>query len=290
MAGDERLKELEERYEGYAVYDRDGDEIGKVEDILVDDNGREEYIGVKLGSRGPRSTLIPVEAVRVNERECTVEVAQTRERLEGAPTFDDNITPELEERIRWHFGLESTGPVAEHGSHGRSTGAETGERPSEDAEDVYNERSREHAGQEEPRSYRVLRRRDQGGAIDNAGRDYQGTEPVFRPVRRGERDDERVEDAGRRVGAPLPDPGGREHGDPALSGAVDGERGNLTDYYSEFVESHGGGETEEVFDLPPDEDSGARGEGGGRTRVRRRTRRQESNKFHQEESEYRSDY
>lgn len=290
MAGDERLKELEERYEGYAVYDRDSDEIGKVDDILVDDNGREEYIGVKLDSRGPRSTLIPVEAVRVNERECTVEVAQTRERLEEAPTFDDDITLELEERIRRHFGLKSTGPVEKHGSRGLSTGAEAGERLSEDAEDVYNERSRERAGQEEPRSHRVLRRRDQGGAIDDVGRDYQGAEPVFRPVRRGERDGARVEDAGRWVGAPPPDPGGREHGGPALPGEVHGGRGDLTDYSLESVESHGGGESEEVFDLPPDEDSGARGEGGGRTRVRRRTRRQESNKFHQEESEYRSGY
>ncbi len=31
---DERMRELEERYEGYEVYDRNGEKIGKVDDLL----------------------------------------------------------------------------------------------------------------------------------------------------------------------------------------------------------------------------------------------------------------
>jgi hypothetical protein len=124
-AGDERLRGLEERYEGYAVYDRAGDEIGKVDDILVDDNGHEEYIGAKLGSFGPRSTLTPVEAA-ARRRAGTHRRGRANQRApQRGPTLDDdNITPELEERMRRRFGLERPKPIAEHGSRGRSTGVD----------------------------------------------------------------------------------------------------------------------------------------------------------------------
>jgi hypothetical protein len=62
MANDERLRELEDKYEGFTVYDRDGDKIGKVDDLFVDDSDREEYIGVKMGLFGlSGTTLIPME-------------------------------------------------------------------------------------------------------------------------------------------------------------------------------------------------------------------------------------
>src|SRR3982750_992750 len=75
VARGDRLKELEERYEGYAVYDRDGERIGKVDDLFVDEADREEYIGVKMGFFGLKSTLIPMETVRVNEQDRTMEVS-----------------------------------------------------------------------------------------------------------------------------------------------------------------------------------------------------------------------
>ena len=68
MADEGRLKQLEERYEGYTVYDNAGDKIGKVDELFVDEDDREEYIGVKMGFLGRRSTLIPMDIVRVNER------------------------------------------------------------------------------------------------------------------------------------------------------------------------------------------------------------------------------
>ena len=108
MADEGRLKQLEERYEGYTVYDNAGDKIGKVDDLFVDEDDREEYIGVKMGLLGRRSTLIPMDIVRVNERERTIEVAESKEIVGEAPTYDDNeITSEYEDGIRRHFGLES---------------------------------------------------------------------------------------------------------------------------------------------------------------------------------------
>jgi sporulation protein YlmC with PRC-barrel domain len=83
VASEERLRELEEKYEGYKVYDNAGERIGKVDDLFVDDENREEYIGVKTGFFGLKSTLIPMDIVRVNERERTMEVSESKDHRRG---------------------------------------------------------------------------------------------------------------------------------------------------------------------------------------------------------------
>ncbi len=125
MASEERLRELEEKYEDYKVYDNRGDKIGKVDDLFVDETDREEYIGVKLGLLGRKSTLIPMEIVRVNEADRTIEVSESKDHVKDAPSFDDDedITPEYEDRIRSHFGLQSQGFSGSRGSYGASSGA-----------------------------------------------------------------------------------------------------------------------------------------------------------------------
>ncbi len=95
----------------------------------MDVDDREEYLGVKMGFFGLRSTLIPMDVVRVNERDRAIEVAESKDRVKDAPSFDDDedITPEFEERIRSHFGLTSQEGSTTRGSYGgRSavTGAE----------------------------------------------------------------------------------------------------------------------------------------------------------------------
>jgi hypothetical protein len=107
VASEERLRELEEKYEGYTVYDNQGEKIGKVDDLFVDDADREEYIGVKMGFLGRKSTLIPTEIVRVNEGDRSIEVSESKDHVKNAPSFDDDedITPDYEERIRSHFSL-----------------------------------------------------------------------------------------------------------------------------------------------------------------------------------------
>jgi sporulation protein YlmC with PRC-barrel domain len=111
VASEDRLRELEEKYEDYKVYDNQGEKIGKVDDLFVDETDREEYIGVKMGFLGLKSTLIPMEIVRVNEGERTIEVSESKNHVRNAPSFDDDedITPYYEDRIRSHFGLESPG-------------------------------------------------------------------------------------------------------------------------------------------------------------------------------------
>src|ERR687885_2701118 len=122
MASEERLRELEEKYEGYRVYDNRGEKIGKVDDLFIDENDREEYIGVKMGFLGRKSTLIPMDIVRVNEADKALEVSESKDHVKNAPSFDDDedITPEYEERIRSHFGLQSHDPSVNRGSYSGS--------------------------------------------------------------------------------------------------------------------------------------------------------------------------
>jgi sporulation protein YlmC with PRC-barrel domain len=139
VASEDKLRELEEKYENYKVYDNQGQKIGKVDDLFVDETDREEYIGVKLGLLGMKSTLIPMEIVRVNEGDRSIEVSDSKDHVKDAPSFDDDedITSEYEERIRSHFGLESLG--ASGGSYG-AYGGESADRDSEESRD-YDDRS-----------------------------------------------------------------------------------------------------------------------------------------------------
>jgi hypothetical protein len=125
VASEERLRELEDKYEGYTVYDNRGDKIGKVDDLFVDEADREEYIGVKLGFLGRKSTLIPMDIVRVNEADRAIEVSESKDHVKDAPSFDDDddITPEYEDRIRGHFGLQSQEPSSSRGSYGAYSGS-----------------------------------------------------------------------------------------------------------------------------------------------------------------------
>jgi hypothetical protein len=132
VASEDRLRELEEKYEDYKVYDNQGERIGKVDDLFVDETYREEYIGVKMGFLGLKSTLIPMDIVRVNEGERTIEVSESKAHVKDAPSFDDDedITPAYEDRIRSHFGLESVG-TSPGGGYGAYSGGDYADREPE---------------------------------------------------------------------------------------------------------------------------------------------------------------
>ena len=130
MHTDNRLKELEERYEGYEVYDNAGEKIGKVDDLFIDEADREEYIGVKMGLFGLMGkTLIPMELAHADEQQRRIEVAASKDQVKNAPHYndDDDIDQEFEARIREHFGLESQEPSPERGTYGRYEGATVSE-------------------------------------------------------------------------------------------------------------------------------------------------------------------
>jgi uncharacterized protein (TIGR02271 family) len=129
----DRFTEIEDQYEGYEVYDRNGEKVGKVDDLFVDESDRPEYIGVKTGLLGLRSTLIPWEMVQADQERRRMEVSDTKDRVKDAPNFNDDeeITPEFEQEVYSHFGLRREEGTGETGGYGPYYGAQTDERAGE---------------------------------------------------------------------------------------------------------------------------------------------------------------
>ncbi len=100
--GDSHLKVADptEDIRGRKVMDRDGEEMGEVKDLLVDEQERkvrffEMQSGGVLGVGGQR-TVIPVDAI-VNIDADAVYIDQTRERIVSAPAYN----PELVDDAYW---------------------------------------------------------------------------------------------------------------------------------------------------------------------------------------------
>jgi uncharacterized protein (TIGR02271 family) len=94
--------------------------------LFLDEDDRPEYIGVKMGLLGTRSTLIPWAAVTsTDEERGRLVVAVSKELASNGPAFadDQEITPELERQVRGHYGLEQA--AEDLGAYGDyHTGAE----------------------------------------------------------------------------------------------------------------------------------------------------------------------
>jgi uncharacterized protein (TIGR02271 family) len=152
---DRFTEEIEDRYAAYTVYDQSYEKIGNVDDLFVDENDSPEYIGVKMGFLGTRSTLIPFEMARVNDARQLIKVKADKETLKNGPTFDEDreITPELEKEVYSYYGLKRTQTIGKSGSYGsyysdEGTGAGT-VGPGMSMGDTETGQFREHAAHDE---------------------------------------------------------------------------------------------------------------------------------------------
>jgi uncharacterized protein (TIGR02271 family) len=149
----DRFTAIEDRYAGYTVYDPDGDKIGKVDDLFVDENDQPEYIGVKMGLLGIRSTLIPWQMVEVREAESTLIVSADDGHVKDGPTFDDDkeITPEFESEVYSYYGLQQSGSTEDRGTYAEYSTGTTGESagPGMAMGDTDSGEFREHPPQQE---------------------------------------------------------------------------------------------------------------------------------------------
>ncbi len=116
----DRYTEGEYSFAGYQVYDRHYEKIGKVDDLFVDESDNPEYIGVKMGFLGTKSTLIPIELVRINDKRQLVEIAADKDTVKGGPTFGDDreITSEFERQVLSYYGVEIAQTSRERGTYG----------------------------------------------------------------------------------------------------------------------------------------------------------------------------
>ena len=92
--------------EGRTVYASDGEKLGKVNSVLVDDTGTARYVEVKSGWFGTKRHTIPVQGLSAQDDDLTS--AYTKEQLESAPTFDEGeeIDYDRERAIGSHYGTD----------------------------------------------------------------------------------------------------------------------------------------------------------------------------------------
>ena len=97
---------------GWKVLATDESEVGKVHELLVDmDSMRTRYLDVRLHSTlaaadGDRDVLVPMGAVRIDDKAEAVVVPLTVERVSLLPPYDHvHLRRAHETEIRRHFAL-----------------------------------------------------------------------------------------------------------------------------------------------------------------------------------------
>jgi hypothetical protein len=116
---DKFTEEVAHRFAGYTVYDQAYEKIGNVDDLFLDQSDHPEYIGVKMGFLGTRTTLIPFQMARVNDARQIIEVAADKETLKNGPTFDDDreITPQFENEVYSYYGLQRASTIEQSSTY-----------------------------------------------------------------------------------------------------------------------------------------------------------------------------
>lgn len=116
--------------QGQTVYSSDGEKIGNVEEVFVDDEtGRPEWIGIGTGLLGTKRVLVPVAGLDESDDGLTVPYA--KDHVKDTPDIDDDrISQETESRLYAHYGLEyserrSDTGLPEGGARGGSSVDET---------------------------------------------------------------------------------------------------------------------------------------------------------------------
>lgn len=89
---------------GRAVVDSDGENIGEVEQIWVDNvNGLPEWATVKIGRIRAKHRYVPLRPMEVRDNDIVV--GYTKNQVEDAPQFDpETATAEDERNLYRHYG------------------------------------------------------------------------------------------------------------------------------------------------------------------------------------------
>jgi len=90
---------------GTPVYASDGEKIGSVEEIFVDEQtGQPEWIGIGTGFLGSKRVLVPVDGAEFRDEGLYVPYAKSQ--VKDAPEIDsDEVSQETERDLYAHYGL-----------------------------------------------------------------------------------------------------------------------------------------------------------------------------------------
>ncbi len=109
-------------WHGRDLIDRDGDEIGSIGDVYIDDRtGQPEWLTVRTGLFGLRESFVPAADARAEGD--TVRVPYEKSQVKDAPNVDADgaLTHDEESRLYRHYGLsEGAGQDASSRETGRA--------------------------------------------------------------------------------------------------------------------------------------------------------------------------
>lgn len=115
---------------GDEVYDANGEKIGKVGQVYLDDEtGQPAWVTVRTGLFGMKESFVPLDRAELDGDVLRVPVP--RDAVRDAPQVDaegGHITPEIEEELYRHYGLSRRMPRQERRGEATDTGTSgTGE-------------------------------------------------------------------------------------------------------------------------------------------------------------------
>ena len=129
------------------AYDVDGDKVGGVKDVYVNDTtGQPDFVSVNHGLFGGGDSIVPLRGHTLRDGE--LHLAFQKDRIEDAPDLDENghLTTEDQDAFYRHYGLENTQDVTTYetgnrfaqagaaGAAGAGAGYAAGERTDVDTE------------------------------------------------------------------------------------------------------------------------------------------------------------
>lgn len=106
------------------AYDVDGDKVGGVKDVYVNDTtGQPDFVSVNHGLFGGGDSIVPLRGHTLRDGE--LHLAFPKERIEDAPDLDENghLTTEDQDAFYRHYGLENTQDVTTYETDNRSAQA-----------------------------------------------------------------------------------------------------------------------------------------------------------------------
>jgi PRC-barrel domain len=101
-------------WRGLEVFDRDGERVGKLVEIYVEEEtDRPEFALVRTGLFRLRSSFVPIAGAFTEDGALVVQVEKAQIREAPALAKDAELDPELERRVYEHYGFEYPSPTGE---------------------------------------------------------------------------------------------------------------------------------------------------------------------------------
>lgn len=120
MAETNRIEDLANA----TAYDVDGEKIGGVKDVYVNDTtGQPDFVSVSHGLFGGGDSIVPLRGHTLRDGE--LHLAFPKDRIENAPELDENghLTTEDQDAFYRHYGLEGTQDVTTYETDNRTAQA-----------------------------------------------------------------------------------------------------------------------------------------------------------------------